>query len=201
MAQAVRDNNFITSMIVASSADGATPTLIYGDPTTHRMLVDALISGGGSTGSAVPATAVYQGLIATTSLPTAATAGNMVGAQGDKYGRTVVITNGIRDIVGSQTTTIAASTSETTVGTAVASTFLDLTSVMISNTSATAARVDFRDTTGGSVIFSIYAPAGDIRGAIFNTPQPQTSVNTNWTAQSSASITDLRIFLQFIKNK
>lgn len=154
-----------------------------------------------ATGSAVPANAFYQGLNAQTALPTAAAAGNLTGETGDKFGRQVILNNAMRDIMGTQTTTISASTSETTIVTAAASTFNDLVSIFISNTSATAARVDIRDTTGGSVIFQLYIPAGDMRGLSLTTPWPQTTVNTNWTAQSSASVTDLRISALFIKNK
>lgn len=174
-----------------------------------RLFTDATITGtvtvddlaAAPTSAAVPANAQYSGSIAQTSLPTAATAGNLTGNMVDKFGRQVVIIDAIRDIVGMQTTTITASTAETTVATAVASTFLDVTSVMIANTSATATRVDFRDTTGGSVLFSIYCPAGDTRGIVVHTPMPQTTVNTNWTAQSSVSVTDLRIMMKYIKNK
>jgi len=156
--------------------------------------------GQGATGSAVPSGAEYQGLIAKTANPSAATDGNMVGAMGDKIGRQVSVIGQVRQLITTQTTTITASTSETTVFTAVASTFLDLTAIAVANTSATATRVDFRDTTAGSVLFSIYVPAGDTRGIVFTRPFPQTTVNTNWTAQSSASVTDLRIFMQAEKN-
>lgn len=154
-----------------------------------------------ATGSAVPANAFYNGVNAQTALPTAATAGNLTGATADKFGRAVVLPGTIRDLVGTQTTTIAASTSETTIVTAAASVFNDLTALVVSNTSATAVRVDFRDTTAGSVLFSIYVPAGDTRGVAFNRPVPQTSVNTNWTATSSASVTDLRIYAVWDKNR
>lgn len=157
--------------------------------------------GAGATGSAVPANASYAGVLAQTALPTAATAGNLTGALGDKFGRQVMLTNAIRDIVSAQTTTISSSTSETTIITAAASIFNDLASIMVSNTSATAVRVDFRDTTAGSVLFQLYVPAGDVRGINLTTPWPQTSVNTNWTAQCSASVADVRIAAQFIKNK
>lgn len=154
-----------------------------------------------ATGSAVPANAFYQGVNAQNALPSAATPGNLTGLTGDKFGRPVVLNNAFRDIMGTQTTTISSSTSETTIITQVASTFLDLVSIFISNTSATAARVDIRDTTAGSVIFQLYIPAGDMRGLSLTTPWPQTAVNTNWTAQSSASVADLRISALFIKNK
>lgn len=160
-----------------------------------------VVGSSTATGSAIPANAFYGGAIAKTALPSAATDANLVGVMSDKFGRLVTINNAIRDIVGTQTTTISASTSETTIVTAVASTFNDVTLITVSNTSATATRVDFRDTTAGSVLFSLYIPAGDVRGVSVTQPIPQTSVNTNWTAQSSTSVTDLRVYVQFIKNK
>lgn len=177
--------------------DSGTLTTLTG--ITNTVVTDDLAAA--PTGSAVPANAQYQGNIAKTSLPSAASDGNLTGNMSDKYGRSVMLNNAIRDIMGTQTTTITASTSETTIITAIASTFNDLVSVFISNTSATAARVDIRDTTAGSVIFQLYIPAGDMRGLSLTTPWPQTSVNTNWTAQSSASVTDLRVSALYIKNK
>ena len=100
-----------------------------------------------------------------------------------------------------QTTTISGSTAETTVLTAGgAGVYHDLLTVLVANTSATAVRVDFRDTTGGSVRFSLYVPAGDTRGfAPPVAPVAQAAANTNWTAQGSASVTDLRVFVQAAK--
>lgn len=158
--------------------------------------------GAGATGATIPANASYTGINASTALPAAATAGNLTGEIGDKFGRQVVLPVTIRDLVGTQTTTLTTSTSETTIVTQTASVFHDLIALIISNTSATAARLDFRDTTGGSVLFSIYVPAGDTRGfSMGGVPIPQTSVNTNWTAQSSASVTSIYIYAVFASNK
>lgn len=161
----------------------------------------AQVVSGDATGAAVPANAYYQAGIAKTALPTAGSDGNLTGAMVDKFGRQVVVTGTIRDLIGTQRTTITASTSETTIGTAVASTFLDLVSVVVDNTSGTGLRIDFRDTTAGTIIFDMWVPANDTRGISFSRPVPQTTVNTNWTAQCSASVTDVRIFIQFEKNK
>lgn len=49
MAQASRDQNFVTTLLGASSVDGTTPVKIYGDPTTHRLLVDTSGGGGATT--------------------------------------------------------------------------------------------------------------------------------------------------------
>lgn len=39
MADAPRDNNQITTLLGVSNADGATPVVLWADPTTHRLLV------------------------------------------------------------------------------------------------------------------------------------------------------------------
>lgn len=165
----------------------------------NSLRVQDLASG--TTGATAPTAAQAQGNVAQTSLPTAVTAGQLTNNMADKFGRQVMLNNAIRDIMGSQTTTITSSTAETTIITAASSIFNDLTAVFISNTSATAARIDIRDTTAGTVIFQIFIPAGDMRGVSLTTPWPQTSVNTNWTAQSSASVADLRVSALFVRNK
>jgi hypothetical protein len=159
--------------------------------------------GMGATGSAVPSGAQYIGGNAATSLPTAATAGNLVGPMFDKYGRLVTVSGTIRDLVGTQTTTLSATTSETTIVTAAASVFNDLVMLIVSNTSAaTNTRIDIRDTTGGSVLFSLYSVGGSPpTGFALPVPVPQTSVNTNWTAQCATSTTDVRIYAVFQKNR
>lgn len=155
----------------------------------------------GTPGATAPTTAQMQGNLAKTALPTAVSDGQLVNNTGDKFGRQVILPNAMRDIVGKQTTTISASTAETTIITAAASTLNDLLAVWISNTSATPARVDIRDDTGGTIIFQLYIPAGDMRGFSLTTPWPQTAANKNWTAQSSASVTDLRVAALYAKNQ
>lgn len=73
----------------------------------------------------------------------------------------------------------------------------DLNTLIITNTSATNVRVDFRDTTGGAVKFSISALAGVALPFQFpNLAQDVANVGANWTAQLSAAVTDVRIFAQ-----
>ena len=185
-------------------------TVVYMVPispltTTVRVLASAWVSGTGAIrinyGAANHTQTFQQPQVVThTALPTAATTPNSTPSLGDKFGRQVVIPGTVRDLVGTQTTTISASTAETTVVTAAASTFNDLTAITVANTSTTPARVDFRNTTAGSVIFSLYVPGSDVRGITFQRPVPQASVNTNWTATSSASVTDLRVFAVYDKN-
>lgn len=120
----------------------------------------------------------------------------------DLAGRLVVQLGHVREMRGKQTTTISASTSETTIVTAAASTYKDLVALIISNTStSTNTRIDFRDTTAGTVLFSLQAPANQTVGfSLAGHSIPQTTVNTNWTAQCGTSTTDIRILAIFENN-
>ncbi len=51
MSNASRDENNIPTLIAASSSDGVTPTKVYADPDTHRLLVDGITGPTGLTGS------------------------------------------------------------------------------------------------------------------------------------------------------
>lgn len=140
------------------------------------------------------------GGIARTAFASVSAALDRVKAMFDLQGRQIVRANAPRGLRIKATITLT-STTETTLLAAAASTFHDLTKIIISNTSATAVRVDFRDTTAGTVMFSIYAPAGQAVGFTdSNDPIEQAAVNTNWTAQLSAAVTDVRIFAQAVKN-
>ena len=140
------------------------------------------------------------GGIARTAFAAVSAALDRVKATFDLQGRQIVRINAMRGLRIKNPITLT-NTTETTLLTAAASTFHDLTKVIVSNTSATAVRVDFRDTTAGTVMFSIYAPAGQTVGFTDSTdPIEQAAVNTNWTAQLSAAVTDVRIFAQAIRN-
>lgn len=51
MSDASRDQNFVTTLLGVSNADGTTPVTIYADPVTHRLLIDTNGSGGSPGGS------------------------------------------------------------------------------------------------------------------------------------------------------
>lgn len=51
MADAKRDNNYITTLIAVSNVDGATSVPLYADPTTHRLLVSASLNVETPTGT------------------------------------------------------------------------------------------------------------------------------------------------------
>lgn len=158
-------------------------------------------AGDVASGSSDSGNPVKQGAVAHTAAPTAVTDGQRVNLIADKVGKQVVV-GSIRDLKGNQFTTITSSTSETTVVTQVASTFLDVYGCIIENTSATASKVTFKDSTAGTTQFEIYVPAGDTRG--FMLPESgafkQTTVNTNWTATCGTSVASIVISMLYVKN-
>lgn len=119
----------------------------------------------------------------------------------DLKGR-VMVGSAPRALKTQQITTITSSTAETTVLTAVASTFLDVYGVIAVNSSATATNVAFKDATSGTTRFNIYIPAGETRGFMLpiDAAVPQATVNNNWTATSSASVASVIITLLAVKN-
>ena len=161
-------------------------------------------SGDIASGTTDSGNPVKQGFVGITALPTAVTNGQRVNGTADKFGRKIVLPITIRDLTGRQTTTISASTAETTIVTAGgAGVFNDIVMLIISNTSvSTNTRIDFRDTTGGAVLFSLQSIGGGAPvGFALPVPIPQTTANTNWTAQCASSTTDIRIFAVFAKNQ
>lgn len=184
-----------TNAVVASIASGQTIAVTYG---SGAFVVQGPIASGSSNGN----NPVKIGYVAQTALPTAVSAGQVVDSNGDKFGRGVIIPFGQRDIVLPMTQlTLSGTTTETSLITAVASTFLDLISLVVINTSAAATQVDFRDSTGGTIRLSLYVPAGDTRGVVFSTPFPQAAVNTAWTAKCGTSVSSIIITGSYITNK
>lgn len=132
--------------------------------------------------------------------PTKATNGQVSCLATDAIGRQIFTLNHERTMTGIQQTTITSSTSETTIVTAVASTFLDLTNLTITNSSATATIVTLKDSTAGTTrgIYSIAAGGGIV--IPFNTPLAQATVNNNWTLTCGTSVASIYVVAQFVKN-
>lgn len=151
----------------------------------------------------VSATSATPGrVLGMSGLPTEAGPQNPVRILGDQFGRQIVLTNALRDQVGTQTTTISASTTETTI-IASGPAFNDLVMLIVSNTSAsTNTRIDFRDATLGTILFSLQSVGGAAPvGFALPVPIPQTRNLQNWTAQCATSTTDVRIYALFIRNQ
>jgi len=144
---------------------------------------------------------VKIGGVGKTANPTAVTDGQRVNAIFDKLGKQIVV-GAIRVLKGNQQTKITSSTSETTIVTAVASTFLDLYGLSIANTSATGTKVTIKDATAGTTRFVFYVPATDTRGFMLpvDSAHNQAAVNNNWTATCGTSVADIEITALFVQN-
>ena len=104
----------------------------------------------------------------------------------DKLGRVIVAPGHIRDLVTQQQTAITG-TAETTILTAVAATFLDISTLVITNAANQATTVTIKDATAGTTraIFDLAANGG----IVLNLPVPwkQAVVNNNWTATQTGA--------------
>lgn len=182
-----------------------TPTLQSGSTTAVTQTTASNLNAqvGGLLGSGVSLTTnpVTAGGLGKTANPTAVSDGQVVNTLHDKLGKQIVA-GSIRDLKGDVSVTLTASTAETTLIAAVASTFLDVYGVIIANTSATVAAVSFRDVATGTVRFVIEVPPNDTRGFILpeSAAWKQATVNTAWTIQSGTSVSSLVVSALYIKN-
>lgn len=155
--------------------------------------------GKAAAGATISGAPVLNGGAARTANPAAVTDGQVANVMLDKLGKQVTV-SALRELVGIQQTTIASSTTETTIVTAVASTFCDLTSLTITNSSGTATLVTLKDAIAGTTR-AVYAIAAN--GGItipFNPPLPQAAVNTAWTITCGTSVDSLYISATYVKN-
>lgn len=159
------------------------------DTKGNHMVVGNIANDGVDAGNPVKI-----GAQARTTIPTAVADGDRVNLMAGKHGSLVTI-HAIREALGQQVTTITASVAETTIATAVATVFLDLYGIIVTNTSATAVNVAIKDATAGTTRMNIAVPANETRG--FMLPacdgHKQAVVNNNWTATVSASVTSVII--------
>lgn len=64
MANASRDENRVTTLLAVSNVDGVTPVVVYADPVTHRLLVDAAGGTGTVTSVSVVSANGFAGSVA-----------------------------------------------------------------------------------------------------------------------------------------
>lgn len=141
------------------------------------------------------------GGVGKTANPTAVTDGQRVNATFDKLGKQIVV-GSIRDLKADAALALTASTTETTLIAAIASTFNDLYGLIVTNTSATACEVIFRDVAAGTARFSIDVPPTETRGFMLgeSAAYKQATVNTAWTAQCVTSVSSIKISALYVKN-
>ena len=182
-----------------SIASDSTGTVAVTQATASSL--NAQVVGAAADAATVSGNPVSLGATARTANRTSVTDGQAVRVVADKQGR--LITNGaVRDLVSHQHTQIASSSSETTIVTAGgAGVFNDITSLVITNQTATAVNVTIKDSTAGTTRMIIALAANG--GAVItpSIPIPQlASANNNWTATLSSSSVTVNFFVQFVKN-
>ncbi len=168
--------------------------------SSGALSVTGNVIGDVASGTTDSGNPIKVGGQARTTNPSAVTDGQRVNGIFDKVGRQVVVQSHVRELVGNQTTTITNSTAETTIITAAASTFNDLSSLIITNASATAFTATLKDSTAGTTraIYAIAANGGIVLD--FNPPIPQAAVNNNWTITLSVNTVTVYIQAVFVKN-
>jgi hypothetical protein len=178
--------------------------LASGSVTVQTTATHSLVSvftqteGNSAAGAADTGNPLKVGGLAKTTQPTAVTDGQRSNILTDKLGRVIVAPGHVRDLVTQQQTSITGTT-ETTFLTAVASTFLDISTLVITNAANQATTVTIRDATAGTTraIFELAANGG----IVINPPVPwkQAVVNTSWTAQQTGAGT-IRVFAIAVQN-
>lgn len=189
---------------IASTGIPITGTVTVGSHAVTNagtFAVQAASAGDVASGSSDSGNPVKVGGLGKTANPTAVTDGQRTNFLTDKLGKQVVV-NSIRDLKGMQSTTITSSTAETTIVTAVASTFCDLYGLILTNTSATTTKVTIKDSTAGTTRAVIEVPPTETRGFMLteSAALPQATVNTNWTATCGTSVSAVEIAAFFVKN-
>jgi hypothetical protein len=182
----VDDGGGILTVDGTVTANAGTGTFTAGGVAAH----DAAVSGN----------PVLLGAEARDALPTAVANGDVVRIQADDNGRLVTCPHSPRELVDQGTTTYTSTTEANVLAAGGASVFLDLTMIVLTNTSATGVRVDIRDASAGTVRLSVFLAANGGGAVIpFQAPMKQTTANSAWTAQLSAAVTDVRVFMQAVR--
>lgn len=162
--------------------------------------VTATVTGAAAQGATASGNPVLTGAVAKTAQPTARTDGQIVAPLFSKVGHAITMVGQVRDLNDTNAPVTLTTTTETTLVAAVASTFNDLYGLTLVNTSATGVRVDLRSTTAGAIVDSFWLPPTSTIIVSPNVPYKQATVNTNWTVQLSAAVTDVRVSARTVRN-
>jgi hypothetical protein len=114
----------------------------------------------------------------------------------------ILITAGApRALKVQQQTTITSSTSETTILTAVVSTFQDVYGLVLTNSSATGTKITIKDATAGTTRLVFWCPANDTRGFMLpiDSAHSQAAVDGNWTATCGTSVASIDVTVMAVK--
>jgi hypothetical protein len=166
--------------------------------------VEVLGNAGGAFDSATqatpPANAVQIGAVASTTLPTSTTAGDIVAPMADIAGRLIVRSAGPRERLITNGITITSSTAPTSlIAAGSANIFRDLTFLQASNSSATGCLLTISDGTKSYVWY--LAPSGGGFNINFDPPLAASSAATAWTATCGSSVASIYVSAQADESK
>ena len=182
------DNTSIAGTATVTAAAGVQKVGIVGNA---GATVDAAPLG------TAPTNAVQTEVRAATAYPTAATDGQVVVPMADKAGRQVTVLNAPRDLVGSASVQSTTSSNTSLIAAGGSGVFTDITTLILTNESATPTIVSLSD---GTITYKI-ALAGNGGGNFpLNTPLPASSSNTAWNVSNSASV-NVDCVVIWVKNK
>lgn len=196
-----------SSVTIFTSAGGNLPvqvnvsTIAVVEPAGNPLGVEGAVASGGANAHAP----VKIGVVASSNVIAGVNDTQVTNVLGTRMGAILTTLDCPRENIVKSSATLTTTTSEIVIlSSGAASVYNDMLEVIVLNTSGSAARVDFRSGGGpsaGTIDFGIYVPAGETRGKVSAHPWPQTSAASNWTAQSSASVTDIRIYATYCKQK
>lgn len=189
-----------TTTLAASVSQTAHPLPA---PTTQPIsgtVTASATAGTAAQGATASGNPVFTGGVAKTAQPTARTDGQMVAPLLSKVGHAIGMVGQIRDLNDTTAPITLTATTETTLIAAVAAVFNDIYSLTLINTSATGVRVDLRSVTAGAVVESFWLPPTATLLVNPAVPYKQATVNTAWTVQLSAAVTDVRVSARSVRN-
>jgi hypothetical protein len=187
--------------ILSTAWTSGTATINF-EAAQNQSVIQALVKGNTGaaldaiTGTTAPAAALQAGLVAATAFPTGVTNGQLVGAMGDKAGRTVIVSNAPRDLIGTASVQSTSAVLATLVAAGAAGVFNDLISLTLSN-EGTATVVSLSD---GTTTYKFALGAGAVLAVVFPSTLPATSSATVWQVSNSAA-QNVDCVVTYAKNK
>lgn len=160
----------------------AAPVSVQGTATVGGTVAAAGTTADNASGTPSP---VLVGAMqnSTAGGPAAGTTARHGALQADLSRRLVITGGGVPQSHDYGRLASLTTTTEATLVAAVALIRHELHQLAVVNRDTVPHTIDFRDTTGGTVRASVYAPAGQTVPLIYPSGLPQGAVNTNWTAQ------------------
>jgi hypothetical protein len=197
--------NLLGKVGIDQTTNGTTNAVVIKDSggSVIDWTLSSPIIGPTAAGAALTVAPVTEGGLAKTALPTAVSDGNVVNAMFDKFGRQIV-KGALRELKGKQTTTLTATTTETTIVTAgAAAVFRDIYLLTITNTSAVDTTATLREATAGSTVAVYQVPAGATVGFSLtdSSALTQTTGANNWTIQLGTSVSSVFILAAYVETK